>query len=396
MGKFNLGALLLLSSGHMVVDTYQGALPAVLPFIKENLGLSYTVTGIIMIVANFASSIVQPLFGLLSDKKEKAFLLPLGAFLAGAGFCFISLTQNYFLILFLVTISGLGVAAYHPEGFKTARFFTGDRTATGMSVFAVGGNTGMALGPILSLSIINYLGFSSLPLMIVPSLLIVATILLRRKSIAIPESSKAKKTGSGVKISKEAYRAIITLICTIIMRTWTHVGIITYIPFYYINHLKGDPVFAGKAVSLFLLGGAIGTLTGAPLADRWGHKQWLRLSLFVSAALFPLIFFTDGYMLLIVMTVLGIILISSFSITVVMGQNILPGNLGIVSGLIVGFAIGAGGIGVTLLGVIADHYGAYFALKSIGILPVIALLFSFALKYPLSPEPLSRQIKPAD
>ncbi len=387
---------MLLSSGHMVVDTYQGALPAVLPFIKENLGLSYTVTGIIMIVANFASSIVQPLFGLLSDKKEKAFLLPLGAFLAGAGFCFISLTQNYFLILFLVTISGLGVAAYHPEGFKTARFFTGDRTATGMSVFAVGGNTGMALGPILSLSIINYLGFSSLPLMIVPSLLIVATILLRRKSIAIPESSKAKKTGSGVKISKEAYRAIITLICTIIMRTWTHVGIITYIPFYYINHLKGDPVFAGKAVSLFLLGGAIGTLTGAPLADRWGHKQWLRLSLFVSAALFPLIFFTDGYMLLIVMTVLGIILISSFSITVVMGQNILPGNLGIVSGLIVGFAIGAGGIGVTLLGVIADHYGAYFALKSIGILPVIALLFSFALKYPLSPEPLSRQIKPAD
>ncbi|NTU48381.1 MAG: MFS transporter, partial [Syntrophobacteraceae bacterium] len=168
------------------------------------------------------------------------------------------------------------------------------------------------------------------------------------------------------------------IICVIIMRTWTHVGIMSYIPFYYINFLKGDPVEAGKIVSLFLLGGAFGTLAGAPLADRWGHRLWLRFSMIGSALLFPLIFLSQGYALFVVVTLLGMILISTFTVTVVMGQNLLPGNLGVVSGLLVGFAIGAGGIGVTLLGVVADHFGVPFALKCIGGLPFLGFLFSLA------------------
>ena len=187
MTKFNLKVLLLLSCGHMVVDTYQGALPAILPFIKENLGLSYTVTGMILIVANITSSVVQPLFGFLSDKKEKAFLLPLGVLLAGVGFSLVATTQNYFLILFLVAVSGMGIASYHPEGFKTARFFTGERMATGMSVFSVGGNAGMALGPILALSLVNYFGFSSIPWMVLPALAFTVAIIALRNMVAIPK-----------------------------------------------------------------------------------------------------------------------------------------------------------------------------------------------------------------
>ena len=180
--------LLLLSSGHMVVDTFQGALPAVLPFLKDNLSLSYTMAGVILIIANIASSIIQPIFGMLSDKKEKAFLLPLGAFLAGAGFCLIPLAQNYSLVLLMVAISGMGIACYHPEGFKTARFFTGKRMATGMSVFSVGGNTGMALGPILALSIIHYRGFSSLSWMALLPFVFVTAIILLRRTVAVPNS----------------------------------------------------------------------------------------------------------------------------------------------------------------------------------------------------------------
>jgi len=105
----------------MVVDLYQGALPAILPFLKDNLGLTYTLAGVVLIVANLTSSVIQPIFGLLSDKKEKAFLLPLGALLAGVGFSLLPLTGSYRVVL-LVTISGLGVASYHPEGIKTARF----------------------------------------------------------------------------------------------------------------------------------------------------------------------------------------------------------------------------------------------------------------------------------
>lgn len=388
MNKFNLKVLLLLSCGHMVVDTYQGALPAILPFLKENLGLSYTVTGAILIVANIASSIVQPLFGFLSDRKEKAFLLPLGVFLAGAGFALVSTTQSYPLILVLVAVSGLGIAAYHPEGFKTARFFTGDRMATGMSVFSVGGNCGMALGPILALSIVHYRGFSSLPWMIVLSSTFTAVIIVFRKLVAIPQTEAPVIRKDNGKRPRGTRRAFLTLVCVVIMRTWTQLGLMTYIPFYYINILKGDPVFAGRMVSLLLVGGAIGTLTGAPLADRWGHRFWLRFSMLGTGLLFPLLFIAKGTMLLIVITVLGTILISTFSVTVVMGQNLLPGSLGVASGLLVGFAIGAGGIGVTLLGMIADHFGVYVALQCIGVLPLAGFILSLMLRYPVK-EPSS-------
>ena len=387
MNKFNLKVLLLLSCGHMVVDTYQGALPAILPFLKENLGLSYTVTGAILIVANIASSIVQPLFGFLSDRKEKAFLLPLGVFLAGAGFALVSTTQSYPLILVLVAVSGLGIAAYHPEGFKTARFFTGDRMATGMSVFSVGGNCGMALGPILALSIVHYRGFSSLPWMIVLSLTFTVVIIAFRKLVAIPQTEAPVTRKDNGKRPRGTRRAFLTLVGVVIMRTWTQLGLMTYIPFYYINILKGDPVFAGRMVSLLLVGGAIGTLTGAPLADRWGHRFWLRFSMLGSGLLFPLLFIAKGTMLLIVITVLGTILISTFSVTVVMGQNLLPGSLGVASGLLVGFAIGAGGIGVTLLGVIADHFGVYVALQCIGVLPFAGFILSLMLRYPVKAPP---------
>lgn len=182
--SFNLQILLILALGHLVTDIYQGALPAVLPFLKTKLAISYTMAGVIMMAANFTSSVVQPVFGYLSDKKEKMFLLPLGSFLAGAGMCLVSVPDNYLLVLFLVVVSGLGVAAYHPEGYKTAYFFTGDNVATGMSVFSVGGNLGFALGPIISLSIITYLGFGYFPLMVIFSLIFLSLLLYAWNSLA--------------------------------------------------------------------------------------------------------------------------------------------------------------------------------------------------------------------
>jgi len=376
--------LLLLSSGHAVVDTFQGALPAVLPFIKDDLSLSYAMTGMILIISNIASSVVQPLFGLVSDKKERPFLLPLGAFLAGAGFCLIPLARRYGLVLLLVAISGLGIACYHPEGYRTARFFTGERAATGMSFFSVGGNAGMALGPILALSITHYLGFASLGWMgLLPLLFVTAITLLRG-----PVAAAGSRTPSGLRekgaTSKAAFVALFVIICLIIVRTWIMFGLMTYIPFYYINYLRGDPVFAGKLVSLLLIGGAAGTLAGAPLADRWGHRFWVRFSMLVCALLFPFILWLQGLALFGAVALFGLMLISTFSVTVVMGQNLFPRSMGVVSGLVVGFAIGAGGIGVTLLGVIADHFGVPAAMRCIGVLPVAGLLLALVLRYPIA------------
>jgi MFS transporter, FSR family, fosmidomycin resistance protein len=377
---FNFKILLILSLGHLVTDIYQGALPAILPFLKTKLSLSYTMAGVIMMAANLTSSVIQPLFGYLSDKKEKAFLLPLGCLFAGIGIALLSLPNHYLPVLFLVMVSGLGVASYHPEGYKTARFFTGDKMATGMSVFSVGGNLGFALGPIVSISIITYLGFNFLPLMVTFSLIFVCLLLFSWNSLAREKPAEIVKTISSESARKGAYVSLFLIIGTVIMRSWTQLGLMTYIPFYY--NLKGEAFYAGKLVSVLLLGGVVGTIVGSIVADRIGHKLYLVLSMALASVLFPLIFMTEGVMLFILMGVFGAVLISTFTVTIVMAQQLLPQNLGIASGLMVGFAIGTGGLGVTILGVIADHFGAENALKSIMVLPVAGLLLSVLIKYP--------------
>jgi FSR family fosmidomycin resistance protein-like MFS transporter len=384
MGRFNFKALIILALGHLVTDIYQGALPATLPFLKDKLGLTYTMTGVILMVANFASSVLQPLFGFYSDRKEKPMLLPAGVLCAGIGFALLSLSTHYIVILFLVAISGLGIAAYHPEGYKTAHFFTGERSVTGMSVFSVGGNIGISLGPVMAIYVVRYLGFSVLPVIMVPALIFTAVILHYRHMVAIPKMEHSQRHMGTGSTSLGSYISLFFVVAIVIMRSWTQLGLLTYIPFYYINYLKGDPVFAGNLVFVFLLCGAVGTLIGAPFADRWGHRFFLRLSMLLAAATLPLMFLpfvANNYLLFFVLGLQGILLISSFSVTIVMAQRLLPKRLGVASGLMVGFAIGTGGIGVTLLGLVADRFGVPVALKSIMILPAIGFLLSLVVQY---------------
>ncbi len=384
MGRFNLKVLFILSLGHMVTDIYQGALPATLPFLKDKLGLTYTMTGVILMVANFTSSILQPLFGFYSDKKEKAALLPIGLLAAGIGYALLALPNDYYIILFLVVISGLGVAAYHPEGYKTAHFFTGERSVTGMSVFSVGGNLGLAIGPPMAIYVTRYLGFDALPVVIAPSLLCTALILTQRKTIAIPKLEHIAQNKDSTKTTVGSYISLFLVVAFVIMRSWTQMGLLSYIPFYYINHLKGDPLFAGNLIFVFLACGAAGTLIGAPFADRWGHRFFLRLTMFLATVILPLMFvpyIANSHLLFVVLGLEGMILVSTFSVTIVMAQRLLPHRLGVASGLMVGFAIGTGGIGVTLLGIVADNFGVPVALESIMVLPFIGFLLSLIVKY---------------
>ncbi len=383
MKKFNLNILLLLSFGHCMTDIYQGALPAALPFLKDKLGLSYTAVGFILIASNLSSSIIQPLFGLISDKKERPLLLPLGCLFAGIGFSLITFSSQYAVILLLVLLSGLGVAAFHPEGFKTASYFTGEKKATGMSIFAVGGNLGFALGPFFTFFLITHYGLPLLPLMIVFSILFLFLVGIFWKTIQVPDRVKADRNAVGKKATpKAAYGALALVIGAVIMRSWTQFGLITYIPFYYKDHLKGDPMYAGMLVSVFLLTAVIGTLAGARLADRWGHKQFLVGSMIISGVILPLIFVAKGILLFIVFGALGITLISSFAVTMAMSQHLLPDNVGMASGLTAGFAIGTGGVGVTIMGVIADAYGVPAALEFITVLPILGGILGLLVKYP--------------
>lgn len=379
---FNLKILLVLSLGHLITDIYQGALPTILPLLKQKLGLSYTMAGAIMMAANFTSSVIQPLFGHLSDTKEKPLFLPLGCLCAGLGLSFVSLPSNAYLVLALVVLSGLGVASYHPEGYKTAHYFTGDKPATGMSVFSVGGNLGFALGPLIALSVVTRFGFDYLPAISVLGAFFAVVCLLYWDILRTPTPRIAKEAASSDAAVATPYASLAVIIAIVVMRSWAQMGLMAYIPFYYVDYLKGDPLYAGSLVSVFLFGGVAGTLLGSPVADRWGHKRFLRASLFLSSLLLPVMFFVEGFPLVIALAMIGMVLICTFTVTIVMAQQLLPRNLGIASGLMVGFAIGTGGVGVTVLGIVADSFGVPFALKTIMALPVIGFGLSLLLKYP--------------
>lgn len=383
--KLNKKALAILSAAHFVTDINQGVLPALLPFFKEALNLSYTTAGAVLLSANITSSIIQPAFGHLSDRRPIGWFLPLSPFIACLGLSLSGLISNYSILLICVMVSGIGIASFHPEGFKTAYYFTGDKKATGMSIFAVGGNFGIAAGPILALTLVTSFGLKGTLSLILPGILIAVTLILNMSIFTAPVElahREAKKIAK-VPLTRNQKISFSLLVSIATIRAWIQFGLATYIPFYYINYLKGNPLHAGKLVSTFLMAGVLGTLIGAPLADRWGHKRFLLISLALSFPLLLLFYYSSGLVTFVFLGILGMVLISTFALTTVMGQALLPQNLGIASGMMVGFTISAGGIGVTLLGTIADTWGVPMAIKAIFALPLIALGLALLVKYPL-------------
>jgi MFS transporter, FSR family, fosmidomycin resistance protein len=183
-------------------------------------------------------------------------------------------------------------------------------------------------------------------------------------------------------VSRHELLSLLILIGIVILRSWTQMGLVTYIPFYYINYLKGDPLYAGKLVSTFLMAGAFGTLVGSPMADLWGHKRFVSWTMLLTLPFLFVFVYGDGFAAFVMLALAGMLFISTFSVTIVMAQTILRYRLGMASGLMVGFAVGTGGIGVTFLGMIADHWGVPAAMKAILILPVIGFFLSLLIQYP--------------
>jgi FSR family fosmidomycin resistance protein-like MFS transporter len=186
-------AMALLSSGHMATDFANGALPALLPFLKERFSLSYTAVGGVVLASQASSSLVQPLFGLWSDRRGAMWLLPAGVALAGVGIALAADAPSYWLVVLLVLVSGLGSAAFHPEGSKFAGFVSGRKRASGMSWFSIGGNLGYGLGPVVTTAIVVALGLRGGLLLALPSLVVAAAIVAGTSYLRsfVPEPSAA-------------------------------------------------------------------------------------------------------------------------------------------------------------------------------------------------------------
>jgi MFS transporter, FSR family, fosmidomycin resistance protein len=383
--KINKKALAVLNAGHFMTDINQGALPALLPYFKELFNLSYAMAGVILLAANLASSIIQPLFGYLSDRRPLGWFLPLAPLTACLGFSLTGVMPNFFLLIACVILTGFGIAAFHPEAFKTAHYFSGDKKATGISVFVVGGSLGIALGPVLALTLVASYGLKGTLAMIIPGVLIAIVLFFKMSMLSSPVKLAHQEAQQDVKVtlSREQKISFSLLIGIATLRAWMQIGLIAYIPFYYINYLKGNPLYAGKLVSTFLLAGCLGMLIGAPLADRWGHKKYLLITMALTFPLLLLFYNSSGLMVFFLLGISGMVIISGFVVTTAMAQTLLPQHLGMASGMMVGFTISAGGVGVTLLGAIADAWGVPMAIKAIFVLPLIALGLIFLVRYPL-------------
>lgn len=372
--------LWILSIGHLIVDLGQGVLPIITPLLAANLDLSFFQVGTIALAFTCSSSIIQPVFGVLSDRYSMPWLMPLGLFLSGLGLALTGIVNSYELLLLAVLISGIGVAGFHPEGSKLAHFVSEKgKAGASMSIFSVGGNLGFGLGPMLAMFLLSFSGLKSIHGVIIPG--VVAAVgflfLMPRFSRILTENlPKQKDTiSSDININNKASLALLILYVTI--RSWIHSGLVYFIPFYF-------PLFKGIAepeylVSTFLIAGAIGTLLGGPFADRFGGRAGLLISMGASLiAIYPFLHSTGVWVSLFAF-ILGISLISTFSTTVVFGQKLMPNNIGLASGLLLGFGVGMGSIGVALLGIIADHVGLPVTMNIISLLPILGIVLAFML-----------------
>mgnify|MGYP000951491183 CR=1 FL=1 len=383
----NLFTLIVLSFGHIVIDLHLGAVPTLMLYMRDAFSLGYAQVGLIILVSNFSSSVIQPLFGLYSDRTNLPWLMPLGIGLATLGMSLAGVMPYFPLVIATVFISGIGVAAYHPEGAKISHFAAGDRRNSAMALFSVGGNLGFSLGPILAALLLGTWGLTGSLGFLIPGLATTLAFYLLQPRI-MKATSRARKAWQEQKKVNKTLPAVHTgglviLIIIVILRSWVQYGLISYLPFYYTDFLGGEKHIAAALVSIFLVAGAIGTLIGGPLADRFGTKKHIAVSMGLMFPLLYLLLNTGGGATVAFTALAGAVLISTFSPTLVMGQQYLPHHIGLASGLMTGLAVGLGGLGVPILGIFADKFGVDLVLKILAVMPLAG--FPLALFLPRPP-----------
>jgi FSR family fosmidomycin resistance protein-like MFS transporter len=377
-GGVDRKAMAALSSGHMATDLAQGALPALLPFLVVKFDLSYTMAAALVLAATISSSLIQPAFGVWSDARGALWLLPAGVAVAGVGMALASVAPTYPLVLVCVLASGLGVAAYHPEGSKFASYVSGSRRASGMSLFSVGGNVGFALGPLLASFFILTLGLGldGGLLLAVPGLAVALILVAHLAYLTGFAPSDERRAAHAAAPSQP--RGLALLLVVVGLRSVAHMGLFTFVPLYEIARGNGAG-YGTRLLALFLLAGALGTLFGGPLADRFGRRAVLLGSFVLATPLIVVYVLVGGVVGAAALTLSGAAVIGTFGVSLVMSQEYMPGRVGMASGLSIGMAIGLGGIAALSLGAVADAVDLETAVLTTATGPAACILLTLLL-----------------
>ena len=372
-------AMGVLSSGHLFTDLNQGAVAALLPFLISERGLSLAAAGALVFAATVSSSLVQPLFGIFSDRNPIPALMPLGVLLGGVGMALVGVAPSYPLIFASVVVSGVGVAAFHPEAARFANYVSGTRRARGMSFFSVGGNAGFALGPIVATPLVLAFGLPGTLFLALPAALMAGVMVAETPRMLRLAPDGASGGTQEVDASQERWGPFAVMVAVVAVRSFVYFGLVAFVAAYY-ERVHGTSAALGNvALTVMLAAGAVGTLLMGPLADRFGRKAVLAWSML---ALSPLVLgFTlvGPYAGMALLALVGAATVGTFGVTVVMGQEYLPGRIGLAAGVTMGLSIGLGGVGAPLLGLLADAGGLRTTMLAVAALPVFGLALALTL-----------------
>ncbi len=367
----------LLATAHLFDDVNQGVIPALIPFFIADRGFTIAAAAGLVFSSNISSSVLQPLFGLLADRRSAPWLVPAGLFLAGTGVALAGLAPTYALVLAAAATTGIGVAAFHPEAARQIYTHSGGRRATAMSFFAVGGNLGFALGPALATPLQIAFGLRGTIVLVFPALvmaLVLARALTRDPGFKPSHSRPLTPPGP------DRWPAFLRLSAPVLARAIVFYGLNTFVPLYWIRVFGASKSAGGAALTLMLSAGVAGTLAGGWLADRFGRRVVVLVSMLALVPLLAEFVATSSRTAaLALMVPIGLALYAPFSVMTVMGQEYLPGRVGTASGLTIGLAVTLGGLAAPLLGRFADLHGVQAAVGLLVLAPIAGALAALTL-----------------
>jgi FSR family fosmidomycin resistance protein-like MFS transporter len=378
--KTVFGILIALGASHCTNDTLQALLPSVYPLLKASFGLTFTQIGLITLTFQLTASVLQPLVGWYTDRHPKPFSLACGMTSTLVGLALLSRAGNYHTILFASVLIGMGSAIFHPEASRMAHMAAGQRYGLAQSVFQTGGNLGSSFGPLLAALIVVPNGQSSL--LWFTLLALAGVVLLARVGGWYKRnlSGFRKRTAAdgAVAIPRgKVIAALCVLIALIFSKYFYLVSLTNYYTFYLIQKFDLSKQQSLYLLFIFLAAVAVGTMVGGPLGDRFGRKYVIWASI-LGVAPFTLVLPHVGLVATVVLTVfIGLILASAFSAILVYAQELVPGRVGMISGLFFGLAFGCAGIAAAALGRLADMTSIGFVFNVCSYLPLIGLLTWF-------------------
>jgi MFS transporter, FSR family, fosmidomycin resistance protein len=375
--------LVAISVSHLLNDTIQSIIPAIYPILKASFRLSFTQIGLITLTFQLTASLLQPFVGLYTDHHPKPYSLATGMGFTLLGLILLSMAGNFRMILCSAALVGMGSSIFHPEASRLARMASGGRHGFAQSIFQVGGNAGTSLGPLLAALIIVPRGQHSISWFSLVALLAIAVLAnvghwYKRNLFRIKTSTHHKTRAGQPVLSRRRVGLSLGVLIALMFSKFFYLSSMTnYYTFYLIGKFHISVQGAQMLLFLFLFSVAAGTIIGGHLGDLFGRKYVIWVSILGVAPFTLLLPYTNLFWTGMLTIFIGLILASAFSAILVYAQELVPGKVGMISGLFFGFAFGMAGIGSAVLGKLADQTSINFVFNVCSFLPLIGLLTGF-------------------